>query len=278
MSWLPLSVTRVTYEDTCAQAGPSAFAPDGELPYLLAVRPVPLEGDVVLDVASPPARRTRPATWLDPRLLGGVLLILVSVAVGTRVVAAADKTVPVYAAATDLPVGHVIAAGDLEPVRVRLSAAAVRYVAGTDTVVGRVIAREVRTGELVAASAVVARAPAPFRDVSVSVKPEHIASNIAAGSTVDVIATGASTSGGTHTWTVAKGLEVVDRSKTSGGFTATDARIVLKVPAELVLPLTAAMRSAEIDVVRVPQLGNPGDIGNEAPHPLSAPSATPPPR
>jgi hypothetical protein len=229
----------------------------------------------MLDVASPPARRTKAATWLDPRLLGGVLLILVSLVVGARVVATADRTVPVFAAAADLPAGHVVTAGDLRTVRVRISGATALYVAGTDTVLGRVITREVSAGELVAASTVVARASAPFRDVSVSVKPEHIASNIVEGSLVDVIATGAEATGGKYTWTVAKGLEVVGRSKASGNFTATDARVVLKVPTELVLPLTAAMRSAEIDVVRVPRLANAGDIGDEAPRSTLAPSASP---
>jgi hypothetical protein len=222
----------------------------------------------LLDVASPPARRVTAATWLDPRLLGGVLLILVSIAVGARVVAAADRTVPVYAAAADLPAGHVIAAGDLQLVQVRMSGSGDRYLASATTVIGQVISREVRTGELLAASAVTASAPPPFRDVSVSVKPEHIASSITEGSLVDVIATGASPTGGTRTWTVAKSLEVVTRSKASGTFAATDSRVVLKVPADLVLALTAAMRSADIDVVRVPHLGNAGDIGDE----VSAPA------
>jgi hypothetical protein len=218
---------------------------------------------VLLDVASPPARRTKAATWLDPRLLGGVLLILVSLTVGARVVASADRTVPVYAAASDLPAGHVLAAGDLQTVRVRMSGATSRYVAGGAAVVGQLVTRDIHTGELLAASAVAASAPAPFRDVSVSVKPDHIASNIAEGSLVDVIATGALPAGGARTWTVARSLEVVGRSKASGNFAATDSRVVLKVPADLVLPLTAAMRSADIDVVRVPQLGKAGDIGNE---------------
>lgn len=228
----------------------------------------------MLAVASPTARRIKAATWVDPRLLGGVLLILVSIAVGARVVAAADKTVPVYAVTADLPAGHVIAAGDVHPVGVRSSSVSARYVSGSQQVVGLVITRTVPDGELLPASAVVAAAPAPYRDVSVSVKPEHLASNVVEGNTVDVIATGVFATGGTHTWTVAKGLEVVSRAKAPGGFNAADARIMLKVPAALVLPLTAAMRSAEIDIVRVPAGSNPGDIGDEVRQPAPAPGAT----
>ncbi len=53
--------------------------------------------------AAPVARRVRPPRWLDLRLVLGVLLVLGSVLLGARVVGAADATVPVWAAAGDLP-------------------------------------------------------------------------------------------------------------------------------------------------------------------------------
>lgn len=235
----------------------------------------------MLDVSSPPARRTKQATWLDPRLLGGLLLILVSLIVGARVVAGADKTVPVYAAAADLPAGHVIAGDDLRAVRVRLATSGT-YLDGSAAVVGRVVQRELGAGELVPASALAAALPGAFRDVSLAIKPDHYPSDIGNNDLVDVLATGVSAAGGRRTWTVAKGLEVVLASRVGGGFGSSDSRLVLKVPADLVLPLTAAMRSSEIDVVRVPK-GNAGDIGDELAHdavtsdaPLSASPAPSP--
>lgn len=229
----------------------------------------------MFDASSPPARRSKQATWLDPRLLGGVLLILISLVVGARVVAGADKTVPVYAAVTDLPAGHVIAEDDLQPVRVRLASSGT-YVDGAETVVGRVVRRELGKGELVPASVLVASVPGAFRDVSLALKPDHFPSDIRTNDLVDVLATSEDAAKNKRTWTVAKGLEVVLAAESGGSFGSSDSRLVLKVPTELVLPLTAAMRSSEIDVVRVPK-GNAGDIGDELAHDAVGLSASPGP-
>lgn len=227
----------------------------------------------VTDVASPPARRTRKATWVDPRLLGGVLLILVSIVVGARVVGAADRTAEVYAAAQGLPAGHVLGRGDVRVVRVRLPGDAAQYVPASFRVEGTVLAHEVHEGELLARSVLLDRPGTPTRDVSVAVARSHVA-DIAQNDLVDVIATveGNDTSPG-RTWTVAKGLQVVAKPQTGGGLGASDFHVVLKVPADLVLPLTAAMRSAEIDIVRVAGSGpSAGDIGSG---PVLAPGAAP---
>jgi len=68
----------------------------------------------------PTPRRIRPPRWLDLRLVLGVLLVLGSVLLGARVVAAADATVPVWAATGDLAAGTELTAGDLRAVDVRL--------------------------------------------------------------------------------------------------------------------------------------------------------------
>jgi hypothetical protein len=217
----------------------------------------------VTDVASPPARRIRQATWVDPRLLGGVLLILVSIVVGARVVSAADRTAEVYAAAQGLPGGHVLGPGDVRVVRVRLSGNAAQYVASSFRVEGTVLAHPVHEGELLARSVLLDRPDTPTRHVSVAVARSHVA-DVAQNDLVDVIATvaGSDASAG-RTWTVAKGLQVVAKPQTGGGLGASDYHIVLAVPADLVLPLTAAMRSAEIDIVRVAGAGpSAGDIGS----------------
>ena len=66
------------------------------------------------DVSSPQAARLVRSRWLDPRLVTGLLLVLGSVVVGTRVVAAADDTVPVLVAAADLAPGQPLTATMVE--------------------------------------------------------------------------------------------------------------------------------------------------------------------
>src|SRR5659263_396623 len=69
---------------------------------------------------SPPASRLRAPRWLDGRLVAGIVLVLVSVVVGARLVAAAGATTRVYAAATDLALGSQLTAADVTTVRSRL--------------------------------------------------------------------------------------------------------------------------------------------------------------
>lgn len=54
------------------------------------------------DVPSPKATRQSRPRWLDPKLFLGILLVLVSMVLGARVVAAADQTVEIWALREDV--------------------------------------------------------------------------------------------------------------------------------------------------------------------------------
>ena len=56
--------------------------------------------------ADAPSARFRRPTWRDPRLLTGLLLVLLSVAGVTAVVTATNRTDPYLAAARDIEVGQ----------------------------------------------------------------------------------------------------------------------------------------------------------------------------
>ncbi|WP_299165969.1 SAF domain-containing protein [uncultured Arthrobacter sp.] len=64
--------------------------------------------------------RLRKPSWKDPRLLIGILLVCVSIVGVIALVESADKTIGVYAAREDLPVGAEISEEDLSVVPVRL--------------------------------------------------------------------------------------------------------------------------------------------------------------
>jgi len=99
--------------------------------------------------ASPRASRLATPGWLDGRLVLGVLLVLVSVVVGARVLSSADRSTLVWAASKELTAGTLLAAGDLEPVRVRLFESAGQYVgADGSPPVGYVVRRGLGAGEL----------------------------------------------------------------------------------------------------------------------------------
>ena len=67
-----------------------------------------------------PARRIAAPSWRDPRLLVGLVLVLASVVVGSRTVAAAQATTGVYAVTAAVGAGSVLTAADVGVVQVRL--------------------------------------------------------------------------------------------------------------------------------------------------------------
>lgn len=86
--------------------------------------------------------------------------MLVSVAIGARVVSGAGRTHGVVAANRGLAAGKVLTAGDLHLAQVRLPGDAKGvYLARIDDAVGKQLRRDMSSGELIAADAVAAAAP-----------------------------------------------------------------------------------------------------------------------
>ncbi len=101
---------------------------------------------------SPAPRRLIRPGWLDARLVGGVVLVLVSVLLGSAVVSSADRRHPVWSLSHDVAAGTILTSADLKPVRVQLGAVGPRYLASSVAVAGRTVHRGLRAGELLAAA------------------------------------------------------------------------------------------------------------------------------
>jgi len=152
------------------------------------------------DAAVP--RRTARPKWLDPRIIGGLLLVIVAIVVGSKVVGSSAHTTAVWAASKDLAPGTVLTSGDLTPVEVNLAGSADHYLtadAGTSGVVGRGITSPVKAGELLAVSAI--GASISGRIVVFGVSPEHMPAAVAHGSVIDLYLT---TGGGASSSTIAE--------------------------------------------------------------------------
>ena len=138
--------------------------------------------------ASPAARRLATPRWLDTRLVLGVLLVLLSVLVGARVLAGADRSQLVWATSRALAPGSVLAPGDLVAVRVRLFDSAGLYLdADQPAPVGYVAARGLGAGELLPDDAL--RRPeldVDYRLVTVLVELGHVPPDLVDGQQVDV--------------------------------------------------------------------------------------------
>jgi hypothetical protein len=124
--------------------------------------------------------------WFDPRFAVGLALVSVSVLGVTLLVAAAERTRPVYAATHTLAAGETVDAKDLAIAQVRLGRAERSYLAPGDLPSGGlVLTRTVQEGELLPVAAV---ADAGSIDVSsVVVKSSgRIPRGVEAGRLVDV--------------------------------------------------------------------------------------------
>jgi hypothetical protein len=208
-------------------------------------------------MSSPPARRTGRPRWFDLRLLTGVLLVLVSVVVGARIVAASDSSEPVWIAARDLAAGTQLTAGDLARSRVHLFGSRGTYVSAKSAPpAGYLLTRPIGKGELLPVAAVVAPGKAPaFRLVTVQVAPLHAPLTLGAGDRVDLYVTPRSTGGQAQPARLVFAGAVVQTVNAGGhGLTSasSDTAVVLQVPPGAVADVIAGIHGGDVDLVLVP--------------------------
>ncbi|MCU1659607.1 MAG: hypothetical protein JWO57_4263 [Pseudonocardiales bacterium] len=146
---------------------------------------MPISGTMCrVTVSSPTPRRVRAASWLDPRLVLGIVLVLGSVLVGARVVADARHTYRMLAANRDLAAGMVLTSADLTAVRVQLPGHGRAVYVGSDRgAIGKQLNRALSRGELLPASAL--GVPAARTTVTIPFAADA-APRLAAGQRVEV--------------------------------------------------------------------------------------------
>jgi len=218
------------------------------------------------------AARLRAPSWRDPRLLVGLLLVLTSVLLGARVVAAASSTTPVWAAARTLVPGEEVTPEDLRRVDVHVDGGAGAYLAtGAPLPVGAVVLREVVAGDLVPRSSLGSSADLATRPVGLPVSGP-VPSGLVAGALVDVwvvpptprggaASTGSAASGASSGAAaqagprqLAAGAVVAEVTTDSTAF-STGRGAVVQVdlaPAELQQALRALAEDASVSLVLVP--------------------------
>lgn len=213
--------------------------------------------------ASPKANRLATPSWLDTRLVLGVLLVLTSVVVGARVLSSADRSQSVWATTRDLAPGTELAARDLTRVRVRLFSNSAGYVRGSGPApTGYVVRRGVGKGELLPFNALTPPGEdLSFRFVTVPVTRGHLPPDLTSGTQVDVYvspdtkaSTGSTAAPVGAPRLVLRNITVrLRRPASSFGGGNDQEPIVLRVRPADVTALLAAMSEGRIDLVGVPR-------------------------
>lgn len=227
-------------------------------------------------------RRVRPPRWLDLRLVLGVLLVLGSVLLGARVVAAADATVPVWSAAGDLAAGTQLAAEDLVAVDVRLDDVAGAYLATSTQPEGRTLARAVRSGELLPRTAL--EEPAELVQLALPVQAGYVPPGLDRGQVVDVYAVadpaaGATAAGdGSVALVVAAAPVQAISGRTEGVLSTatTTVQVVVSVPVQDAPAVLAAIAGRPLVVVVHGSVDTGGAAGTAAARPTGTSSSAAP--
>lgn len=183
--------------------------------------------------------------------------MLVSVVVGARVLAGAERAQTVWVATRDLAPGSLVAPGDVAAARVRLFAHGDRYLGGASPPVGLVLRRGVGAHELLPFAALAQPGQdLDLRQVTVPVTRGHMAPQLQSSSLVDVYVTplpkSAAAPGPPRL--VVAGVTVLDRQSAGGlGGGGTEQPVVLQVRVAQVPLVLAAVAEGRIDLVGVPR-------------------------
>ncbi len=208
------------------------------------------------DLPAPPASRLKPPTWLDGRLLVGIVLVLSSVVVGAKVVASSGHFDQVWAASHDLAPGTALTKGDLVSVKVRFHDHGGGYYSATGkSLVGRTTIAPLSAGQLIPVAAVPALPPDQTRLVTVPVAKLHMPHDSELqGTQVDLYVTVKATVGGAQQapQLVLANVTVADVIAQSSLADSGNSGVVLQVPLQYVNAVVGAVESGSIDVVRVP--------------------------
>jgi hypothetical protein len=209
----------------------------------------------VSELPAPGATRLPRARWLDARLLVGLLLVLLSVAVGAKVFADADQRVQVWSVTRDLGADTPLSQDDLRVASVSLAGTTGRYLSATEDLDGLVLTRPVGRGELLPVSAVGRTAATPQRRIVIEVDRFGVA-GVTKGRVVDVyVVRDTADDQPTPPELVLAGVTVAEDVRSGGssfGGSGSQAGVTLLVDAADVPNLIDAVAHGDVYVVQVP--------------------------
>lgn len=164
----------------------------------------------------------------------GVAIVAASVLLGSRLLATADDTVTVWAAADDLHTGAVVSADDVEPVEVRFLSAEVagRYLpASRPLPSGLELVDDVTEGELLPRAAVGPVSRSDLAELPVTLPAASVPAGLEPGEVVDVWVTPEQSGEVPEARRVLDGARVVAVPSSGGGLgPAMTRQVVVGVP------------------------------------------------
>ena len=210
----------------------------------------------------PTAKRLQRPSWRDARLLVGLVLVLLGTALGARIIAGFDDTVPIYAASTGIRPGEHLTSDNIRRVDVQLGDETFRYLSARSAVADDSYAlRDIPEGELVPTSAVGTGSTVTVQPVSVEVDANS-ARALPANAVVDVWVSSRDPQSTQERYLEASlalervSVSPVHQEANRFGASASSMAVQLRVPRDKVAEIIAAVdRQSRFTLVPVPGQG-----------------------
>ena len=219
-------------------------------------------GGNVSELPAPSATRLKSPSWLDGRLVIGVVLVLLSVVVGAKIIASSQRYDVMWAASRDIAPGTTLIKADLVQVNVRFKDHGAVYISAAGaSPVGRVTVSPLAGGQLIPLAAVPATPSPAVRLVTIPVARLHMPrGNDLHGVQVDLYVTAKTLSGQVQAkpQLVLANVTIADTIVDSSLGSSDGSGVVLSVPVAFVDAVVAAAQVGSVDLVRVPAAATVG--------------------
>ena len=206
---------------------------------------------MVAEASATAARLKRPS-WKDPRLMVGVLLVLVSVAGVIFLVGSADRTTEVYAARDGIAVGEGLTPDNVVRVKVRLGDTEQHYITASEGLPeGSVAVQRIAKDQLVPRASLGRADQLNRKPVAITVQ-QSLPSQAVPGARVDVwVAQPDAKNGFSEPKLVLPGAEIAEvaTGSTALGSSKTTVLMVLVEDRQMPALLGAQANEAKISVV-----------------------------
>jgi hypothetical protein len=208
------------------------------------------------ELPAPSATRLKSPSWLDGRLVIGIVLVLLSVVLGAKIISSSQRYDVMWAASRDIAPGTTLLKSDLLQVDVRFKDHGALYISAAGaSPVGRVTVSPLASGQLIPLAAVPSTPPPAVRLVTIPVERLHMPrGNDLHGVQVDLYVTPKTLNGEAQAkpQLVLANVTIADTIVDSSLGSSDGSGVVLSVPVAFVDAVVAAAQLGSVDLVRVP--------------------------